>query len=71
MGQNGIIFLQTGLFNHLSQLQKLTLFFNEITVLESGAFNGLINLQVLLVNNNLLRDFHEDIFRPMNQLKQM
>lgn len=63
--------IPSGLFQNQKHLKKLMLFFNDISFLQKSAFEGLTSLRILLLNNNLIRDFQEDVFNPLVQLQKL
>jgi len=50
---------------------RLTLFSNNLTTLEADDFQGLSNLKILLLNNNILKNFDARAFEPLAQLEKL
>ena len=56
---------------HLAGLTRLDLSGTGITRLERDDFSGLSNLQVLLLNNNILRDLPQEVFNGLRKLETL
>ena len=56
---------------HLAGLTRLDLSGTGITRLERDDFSGLSNLQVLLLNNNILRDLPQEAFNGLRKLETL
>ena len=56
---------------HLAGVTRLDLAGTGITRLEQDDFSGLSHLQILLLNNNILRDLPQDVFNGLRKLETL
>lgn len=71
MGQNFISIIPDELFLNLGTLDKLFLFSNNLEELNESSLNGLINLTSLLINNNMLKEVHPNVFGHTPKLQKL
>jgi Leucine-rich repeat (LRR) protein len=69
LNSNQLTSLSDGVFQGLSQLQKLWLNTNQLTSLSDGVFQGLSQLRDLGLNGNQLTSLPDGVFQGLSQLR--
>ena len=71
IARNFIEIIKNETFLDLANLDRLSLYANNIEVVEKGAMEGMTNLTWLLLGNNMLSSLHYGTFDPVPLLVRL